>query len=265
VKLNCAAIPEGLLESELFGHEKGAFTGAVARKKGKFEAADHGTLFLDEIGDMALGTQAKILRVLQERELERVGGNQTLACDVRLIVATNKDLDEMVKKGLFREDLLYRIKVFSLVLPPLRLRKEDIPLLAEYFLASGNQKEKKLAVSSEALQLLMAYSWPGNIRQLQNVMERAAVMCAGAQIEPADLPAEIVGSAGPSLPGPNPGSSMSIDDRLREMEKAMVLEALTRTNGLQVKAAELLGINQRSLWHRVKKHGIDVQSIKNGS
>jgi transcriptional regulator with GAF, ATPase, and Fis domain len=265
VKLNCAAIPEGLLESELFGHEKGAFTGALARKKGKFEAADRGTLFLDEIGDMALPTQAKILRVIQEREFERVGGNQPIRCDVRLIVATNKDLEEMVKKELFREDLLYRIKVFSILLPPLRGRKEDIPLLAEYFLATGRQKEKNLVLSEEALQLLLSYSWPGNVRQLQNVIERAAVMCRGSRIEPSDLPAEVRGPFSLSAYGNGADAPFSIDTRLRDMEKAMILEALRRANGLQVKAAEILGINQRSLWHRVKKHGIDVRSLKNGS
>ena len=184
IKLNCVAIPEGLLESELFGHEKGSFTGATAQKIGKFELADGGTIFLDEIGDMPLATQAKLLRILQEKEFERVGGNQTIRVDVRFIAATNKNLTEMVRQGTFREDLYYRLNVFSIHLPPLRERKEDIPLLAAHIL---EQMENPVKLSSEGLQILMTNSLPGNIRELQNILERAAVMTDSGMIEPRHL------------------------------------------------------------------------------
>jgi transcriptional regulator with GAF, ATPase, and Fis domain len=261
VKINCAAIPEGLLESELFGHEKGAFTGAAARKKGKFEIANGGTVFLDEIGDMSPGTQAKILRVLQERQFERVGGNETLRCDVRILAATNKDLDEMVEKGAFREDLLYRIKVFTLFLPPLRDRRGDIPLLADHFLSNRRQAGEKVSFSSEAMHLMMAHSWPGNIRELQNAVERVAVMAEGPRIEPRHLPPEI-SLFQENIFSAKPHGTAGMDDRLGELEKAMIVEALKRSQGVQVKAASILGINQRSLWHRVKKYGIDVNEFK---
>ena len=268
IKLNCAAIPEGLLESELFGHEKGAFTGADYLKKGKFELAANGTIFLDEIGDMPLATQAKILRVLQDREFTRVGGNKTIKCDVRIVVATNKDLDEMVKQEGFREDLLYRIRVFTIVLPPLRDRKEDIPLLVNFFLGRGDAKEKKLEISPEALGLLMSWSWPGNIRELKNAMERAAVLCPAEEvIAPEHLPAEIAGVFHfPVRPGQNaaqsPENRSSLDEKLGSMEKKLIEDTLRKTGGVQVKAAEMLGITQRSLWHRIKKFGLDVREMK---
>ena len=256
IKLNCVAIPEGLLESELFGHEKGAFTGAVAQKKGKFELADGGTIFLDEIGDMPLATQAKILRVLQEKEFERVGGTRPIRVDVRFIAATNKNLQEMVKAGAFREDLFYRLNVFFLQLPPLRERREDIPFLADHFL---KQAEKATELSPHALQFLLGYHWPGNIRELQNVIHRAAVVAEGT-IEPFHLPAHLTGDlAQPHYRG---GHETSLDSRLEEIEKAMIIAALTRTGGVQARAAQALGINQRSLWHRVKKYQIDVPSFK---
>ena len=187
VSLNCAAIPEGLLESELFGHEKGAFTGATSAKKGRFEQAHGGTLFLDEIGDMPLSTQAKVLRVLQEREFTRVGGTRSLQVDVRFIAATNKNLQEMTERGEFREDLYYRLNVFSLYLPPLRERSEDIPLLVNHSL---KKISKDTRMSPAALHVLMGYDWPGNIRELQNVMERASVMSDGI-IETVHLPIEM--------------------------------------------------------------------------
>lgn len=258
IKLNCVAIPEGLLESELFGHEKGAFTGAAGRKVGKFEMANGGTIFLDEIGDMPLTTQAKILRVLQEREFERVGGTRSITVDVRFIVATNKNLAKMLKEGQFREDLYYRINVLSLHLPPLRERKEDIPLLADHFLQNG---PKSAQISSTALQLLMAYSWPGNVRELQNTVERAAVMCEKCTIEVNSLPQNITKGLTNRVMVPLQESS-HIDEQLREIEKGMIIEALRKTGGVQLKAAQLLGINQRSLWHRIKKYEIDVASIK---
>ncbi len=260
VKINCVAIPESLLESELFGHEKGAFTGATSQKIGKFEVANGGTLFLDEIGDMTLATQAKILRVLQEKEFERVGGTATIKVDVRFVIATNKNLAEMVKQGLFREDLYYRINVFSIYLPPLRERKEDIPQLIEYFL---DKRHKPIKLSTEATQIIAGYSWPGNVRELMNTIERAVVLTDTGLIEPVNLPANVTGfmkdhiSQGPDLP-----DTLTIDKRLDEIEKGLIIEALTRTGGVQVKAAELLGINQRSLWHRIKKYSIDTESFK---
>jgi transcriptional regulator with GAF, ATPase, and Fis domain len=259
IKLNCVAIPEGLLESELFGHEKGSFTGAISQKIGKFELANGGTIFLDEIGDMPLATQAKLLRVLQEKEFERVGGNQTIHVDVRFIAATNKNLMEMVKQGTFREDLYYRLNVFSVYLPPLRERKEDIPLLAEHFLEG---MENPLKLSPQSLQILTASSWPGNIRELQNSLERAAVLTDTGMIDPPHLAVHINGDL-PAQVLQNPDLTQSgIDERLEEIEKGLIIEALNRSGGVQVKAAEILGINQRSLWHRIKKLGVDVETLK---
>ncbi len=258
IKLNCVAIPEELLESELFGYEKGAFTGADSRKLGKFEIADHGTIFLDEIGDMPINLQAKLLRVLQEREFERVGGAESIKIDVRFIAATNKDLEKLVKEGKFRQDLYYRLNVFALYLPQLKDRKEDIPALVELFL-----KNVKMAqVKPEALQLLLSHSWPGNIRELQNTMERAVVMCDKGVIEAAHLPLNVMN--GLAIEEGTPefySSSSSIDGQLQIIEKGMIVEALKKAGGVQVKAAELLGINQRSLWHRIKKHNIDAGSF----
>ena len=259
IKLNCVAIPEGLLESELFGHERGAFTGATERKIGKFEMAHRGTLFLDEIGDMPLNTQGKILRVLQEREFERVGGGKPIKVDVRFVAATNKDLENMVKTGQFRKDLFYRLNVFSLQLPPLRERKEDIPLLAEHFLSTG---KKTVRVSPAAMHMLTAYDWPGNVRELQNVITRAAVMCENNVIGPHNLPDGLHVDGLAFATHSEVNTSLSLDDHLHEIEKGMILEALRKTGGVQVKAAELLGINVRSLWHRVKKYGIDVKAVK---
>ena len=260
VKINCVAIPEGLLESELFGHEKGSFTGALAQKKGKFEIADGGTVFLDEIGDMPLATQAKLLRVLQEKEFERVGGNVPLHVDVRFIAATNKDLPKMIKEGLFREDLFFRINVFSINLPSLRERLEDIPLLANFFLA---EFLKKVSLSPGALQLFIGYSWPGNIRELKNVLEQASVLAEKEIIEPRHLP-DIIrrqGSITATLADTN--RNIALDDRLIIMEKEMIINALKMTGGVQVKAANILGINQRSLWHRIKKLNINISTVKN--
>ena len=262
VKINCVAIPETLLESELFGYEKGAFTGATSQKIGKFEQAAGGMIFLDEIGDMPLTTQAKLLRVLQEKEFERLGGNRTIKVDVRFIVATNKNLFEMVRLGQFREDLYYRINIFSIHLPPLRDRREDIPYLVDHFLMKSS---KKVQASPQALQILAGYSWPGNVRELQNTIERAAVLTETGIIDHTHLPAHIAGvmAADPTLMEQASFGSVTIDDRLDEIEKGLIIEALTRTGGVQVKAAEILGINQRSLWHRIKKHSIDTESLKN--
>ncbi|HNV65468.1 MAG TPA: sigma-54 dependent transcriptional regulator [Smithellaceae bacterium] len=258
IKINCVAIPEGLLESELFGHEKGSFTGAVAQKKGKFELADGGTIFLDEIGDMPMATQAKLLRVLQEKEFERVGGNVSIRVDVRFIAATNKDLPKLIKKGKFREDLYFRINVFSIVLPPLRDRREDIPLLASFFLS---KQEKNVTLSSEALQLLIGYAWPGNIRELKNVIEQASVLAEKDIIEPNHLPGALTGQT-PKIDIFSNGNDINLDEKLAIMEKEMIIHALKKSGGIQVKAAEILKINQRSLWHRIKKYHIDIDNVK---
>ena len=261
IKLNCAAIPEELLESELFGHEKGAFTGATKFKPGKFDMANGGTIFLDEIGDMPLNLQAKVLRILQEQEFYRVGGSRTIKVDVRIIASTNKNLEKMVQEGTFREDLFYRLNVFTLHLPPLRERKEDIPLLVDYFMQNA---AKKVEISSVALQMLMVFSWPGNIRELQNTIESASVIAENGYIEPAQLPGKITAAFNNQnhnefkMP-----ANVPLDERLGEIEKSMIIEALRKTGGVQVRATELLGINQRSLWHRIKKHHIDVKGIKN--
>jgi transcriptional regulator with PAS, ATPase and Fis domain len=260
IKLNCAAIPAELLESELFGHEKGAFTGATKFKPGKFDMADGGTIFLDEIGDMPIGLQAKILRVLQEREFYRVGGSSTIKVDVRIIASTNKNLERMVQDGTFREDLFYRLNVFTLHLPPLRERKEDIPLLVDYFL---QKTSKNVDISSVALQMLVAFPWPGNVRELKNTIESAAVIAENGYIEPAQLSNKITavfdGNDRSDLRIP---VNIPLDERLGEIEKSMIIEALRKTGGIQVRATELLGINQRSLWHRIKKYNIDVKSLK---
>jgi transcriptional regulator with GAF, ATPase, and Fis domain len=260
IKINCVAMPEGLLESELFGHEKGAFTGAINQKKGKFELADGGTIFLDEIGDMPLATQAKILRVLQEKEFERVGGVSLIKVDVRFIAATNRNLLELIKEGKFREDLYYRLNVFPLHMPPLRERRDDIAILAEYFLSRSPQP---VELSIPALNALVKYDWPGNIRELQNTLERTAVMTENGIIELSYLPPhffthEIDMNAIIS----NFNEKLTLDDWLQIKEKELIIEALTRTNGIQIQAAQLLGINQRSLWHRVSKYAIDKTYFK---
>jgi transcriptional regulator with PAS, ATPase and Fis domain len=257
VKINCVAIPEGLLESELFGHERGSFTGATEQKKGKFEVADKGTVFLDEIGDMPLNTQAKLLRVLQEKEFERVGGTKTIKVDIRFIAATNKNLPEMIKKGTFREDLYFRLNVFPIFLPALRERKEDILLIANYFLESLPGPAK---LSTSALQELIGYSWPGNIRELKNVLEQASILSENGVIEMQHLPALLKNSSNVVN---NLNDDMALDDRLELIEKEIITETLRKTGGIQVKAANILGINQRSLWHRIKKLQINVDSIRN--
>jgi len=264
VKLNCVAIPETLLESELFGHEKGSFTGAIGRKIGKFEQANTGTILLDEIGDMTLATQAKILRVLQEREFERVGGTETVPIDVRVIASTNKDLARAVEEGAFREDLYYRLNVFSIRLPALRERKEDIPPLVEHFVRQFARKNGKSVTgfSAEAMEHLLAFDWPGNVRELENYAERAVVMAEGEIMGPDCLPPHLV-TFEPRLPEePTIPAGRSLDDALDSIERKLICSALRRTAGVQIRAAKLLGITERSLWHRVKKLGIDVGDLK---
>ena len=261
IAINCAGIPEGLLESELFGHEKGAFTGAYSRKIGKLEAADGGTVFLDEIADMPMLTQAKILRALEEREIERVGGSHPTPVDIRVLAATNKDLARMVKEGAFREDLFFRINVFSFHLPALRDRSEDIPLLATHLL---RQIKPTAALSPAALAALTAYRWPGNVRELKNVVEAAAAL-ADELIGPEHLNAgmRLQFEFNPAAAGKEGVASQNLDERLEAMEKGLILEALAKTGGVQVRAAALLGIKERSLWHRIAKHHIDVTAVRN--
>ena len=258
VAINCAAIPEPLLESELFGHVKGAFTGAVANRRGRFEQADRGTLFLDEIGDMPIGIQAKMLRVLQERAFEPVGGTRTRHVDVRIIAATNKDLQQEVARGRFLEDLFYRLNVFPIILPPLRERREDIPALAAFFLEGMKAEMGKriTGFSPQALKVMSEYTWPGNIRELQNCVERAVIVCKGEQIAELDLPRYLSDSRPAPLAGP--GFPMDLDDELARTERGLILAALKQADGIQVTAAALLGINERSLWHRIKKYGIQI-------
>ncbi|PKN65412.1 MAG: sigma-54-dependent Fis family transcriptional regulator [Deltaproteobacteria bacterium HGW-Deltaproteobacteria-12] len=258
VTINCVAIPEGLLESELFGHEKGSFTGATARKVGKFEIADGGTVFLDEIGDMPMSIQAKVLRALQEKEFERVGGTRPIHVDIRVIAATNKDLSQLIKEGRFREDLYFRLNVFSILLPPLRDRREDISILSDHFLKNSPKQAK---LSTAALQVLIGHNWFGNIRELKNVLERASIMSEDGIIDVCHLPEEV--RQGVNVAGSSYKENLPLDERMNLMEKEMIISALKETSGVQVKAAGILGINQRSLWHRIKKHEIDVDMFKN--
>lgn len=269
VKLNCAAIPETLLESELFGYERGAFTGAQARKIGKFELADGGTLLLDEIGDMTLATQAKILRVLQAREVERVGGTSTIRVDVRIIASTNKELLRSVREGTFRDDLYFRLNVITIAVPPLRERREEIPALVDHFLGEANERLGRTIrrVSSDGMAALMAYEWPGNVRELKNAIERAAVVADGEVITLSSLPQPIRPAGVGLVAGvasqqwEQPGT-VSLDEKIAQLERAFVIEALSRTGGVQAAAARLLGVTERSIWHLVKKHRIEVEKIK---
>ncbi len=261
IKVNCAAIPEGLLESELFGHEKGAFTGAVSLKQGKFEMADGGTLFLDEIGDMPLPVQAKLLRSLQEKEIQRLGSGKSIKVDLRLITATNKDLEEQVRNGLFREDLYFRINVFRLDVPPLRARKDDIPILAGFFSESAPVPKM---VAPDAMKVLMDYSWPGNVRELKNVIESACLVGKTKVIQAHDL--EMARDRGESMQdilyAVDPARVNDLDRWLADAEKSIIVSALMQCKGIQARAAEMLNIKQRSLWHKVKKYNIDPRDYK---
>jgi two-component system response regulator AtoC len=258
VAINCAAIPEGLLESELFGHVKGAFTGAVSNRTGRFMQAHGGTLFLDEIGDMPSATQAKILRVLQERAFEPVGSVQTREVDVRLIAATHKDLQEAVRERQFREDLFYRLNVFPIALPPLRERLEDIPALVAHFIEQigANIGKRISGFSPAAIKAMSEYDWPGNIRELQNCIERSIIVAKSPVVDVADLPRYLFRQREDRIDAARIPSSL--DDELERIERRFILMALQKTQGVQVKAAELLGITERSLWHRVKKLGIQI-------
>ena len=260
IALNCAALPETLIESELFGHEKGSFTDATARRVGQFELANSGTLFLDEIGDLSATTQAKLLRVLQEREFTRIGGVQSIKVDVRIIAATNKNLDELVRKGLFREDLYYRINVIALYLPPLRNRGEDIALLARHFLAKRIEEEKRPAqdFSKEALELITRYPWPGNVREMENIVEQAFIWSKGSSIiTPEHLPAVLrTDTRSTSLRDDTLAGRLSLEKAVMEFEREIILDALKRTNYIQTHAAGMLGISRRMLKYRMDALGI---------
>lgn len=256
VPVNCTALPESLLESELFGHEKGAFTGAAALRIGKFESADGGTVFLDEIGDMSLATQSKILRVLQEREFERLGGNKLVKVNIRLISATNKHLEEEVHKGTFRGDLFYRISVFPIKLPPLRERKSDIPLLASYFCQRYSKREKKQVetIDRRALKVLMGYHWPGNVRELENVIERAVVISSSRQIGLDDLPKRIVtfGEDGFDT------NDETLPQWLEKLEVEILHKTLLEFEGNVTQTAKKLGIGRATIYRKAKKHHLPI-------
>ncbi len=254
VAVNCGAIPENLLESELFGHEKGAFTGAVMRKPGRCETAHKGTLFLDEIGELPPAMQVKLLRFLQEHCFERVGGTQTIEVDVRIVAATNRNLAQSIREGSFREDLYYRLNVLGIELPPLRRRKEDIPVLAEHFLSRCRGDKPIRGFAAQTLKALLAYDWPGNVRELENVVQRAVILARGEEIEPGGIPAGLDVPKGETAAGrfmlPPQGIS------LEEVEKDFLIQALEQTGSNQTKAARLLGITRSALIYRMQKHGI---------
>jgi two-component system NtrC family response regulator len=258
ISVNCGALTETLLESELFGHERGAFTHAVAMRKGRFELADTGTLFMDEVAEMSQGLQVKLLRVLQEMEFERVGGVRTIKVDVRVVAASNRDLKEEVEAGRFREDLFYRLNVVHLHLPPLRQRQEDIPLLAAHFIKKYVQENlrDKTRITPEALQVLIHYAWPGNVRELENVMERAVILCHDSLITPQDLPKELAPVAQETaleidrfVP-----TNIPLPEALERIEEQMIRRALEQSGNVQVRAAEMLGITKSLLQYKLKKY-----------
>jgi Nif-specific regulatory protein len=262
IKVNCAALPETVIESELFGHEKGAFTGAVSQRKGRFELADGGTIFLDEIGDLSPATQIKLLRVLQEKELERVGGATTVKADVRVIAATNRNLEELIEDGRFRQDLYYRLNVFPIHVPPLRERGTDVLLLANYFadrFSRDNHKEIK-RISTPAIDMLMSYHWPGNVRELENCVERAVLLSNDDVIHGHHLP--------PTLQTAEASGTVhkgTLPDTLDAVERELIVEALKNSRGNKAKAARTLGISERLMGLRVNKHGIDPRRFRTKS
>jgi Nif-specific regulatory protein len=259
VKVSCAALPDSLIESELFGYEKGAFTGADTRKKGRFELAEGGTLFLDEIGDVPLATQVKLLRVLQEREFERVGGTETVKVNVRLLAATNRDMEKLIAAGTFREDLYYRLNVFAIFVPPLRDRKADLLMLADHFLDKFSQEHGKSIkrISTPAIDMLASYHWPGNVREMENALERAVLMCDGQVIHAHHLP--------PSLQTAEASGTVmrvSLSDSVAAYEKDLIQDTLKTTRGNRAKAARLLDTTERILSYKVRNYGIDVGRFK---
>jgi two-component system response regulator HydG len=255
VRVNCGALTESLLESELFGHERGAFTGAVKRKKGRFELAHRGTIFLDEIGDISHALQVKLLRVLQEREFERVGGEETVSVDVRVIAATHKELRAEVAAGHFRDDLYYRLHIIPIYLPPLRQRREDIPVLVEHFISrlAVELRKPNLRIAPEAVEQLQNYDWPGNIRELENVLERAAVLCEGDTITALDLP--VLGRTGGRVVE-LPNQEYNLNEVLESVERQLIERALAHANGVKAEAARLLGIKSSALYYKLEKYGL---------
>lgn len=259
IKFNCAALPESIVESELFGHEKGSFTGATATRQGRFEMADGGTIFLDEVGELSLPVQAKLLRILQEKEFERVGGSKTLKTDIRVIAATNRDLEQEVSKGRFREDLYYRLNIFPITVPPLRERKSDILLLADYFIEKYNSMNFKgvRRISTRAIDLLMRYHWPGNVRELENCIERAVILSEDDVIHGYHLPPSLQSAESSGTP-----ATGSLQQRLDAIEHEMIIEALKRTRGNMSKASRQLGLSERVMGLRVKKFDIDFRKYR---
>jgi len=256
VTLNCAALPEQLLESELFGHEKGAFTGAVAQRKGRFEMADGGSIFLDEIGDLSPALQVKLLRVLQERQFERLGGNRTLTVNVRILAATHRDLEQAMRSGTFREDLYYRLNVVTVQIPPLRERRADIPALLDHFLRKFAEKNRRevAGLTAAARDALLRYEYPGNVRELENLIERAVLLCRGRVIDVEDLPVTV-------RPGeriPTEAEARHLPDLLASIERQAIRAALLRHGWVQTQAAEELGISERVLRYKMKKHGLEA-------
>ncbi len=266
VPLNCAAIPKDILESELFGHEKGAFTGAISSRLGRFELANNGTLFLDEIGELAPSLQVKLLRVLQEKEFEKVGGIKTIKVDVRILAATNRDLEKAVKEGLFREDLYYRLNVIPLHLPPLRKMREDVPLLVDHFIADIAKRKKRTApvISDEAMSCFMNYRWPGNVRELENLAERLIILKEGDDVRPDDLPDRLREShpvEASSVKSQRLSSDgVDLNLMLDEIENNMILQALEISKGVKSKAANLLGLNRTTLIEKMKKKAIEFNA-----
>jgi Nif-specific regulatory protein len=258
IKINCAAIPENLIESELFGHEKGAFTGASHQKKGKFEIANQGTIFLDEIGNMALGAQVKLLRVLQEKEFERVGGYKPIKSDVRIVVATNSNLEDMVQQGKFRDDLYFRLNVFPIYIPSLRMRKTDIILLADHFLEKYVREHSKeiKRITTPAIDMMMEYHWPGNVRELENCLERAVILCNEGAIHSYHLPATLqTGTKSKTLP-------LSLEKAVDSLEKEIIMDSLKNTRGNINKAAKLIGITVRKYAYKAAKYHINYKDYR---
>ncbi len=265
ITINCGAIPENLLESELFGHVRGAFTGATSSKPGKFELANGGSVFLDEIGDMSANLQVKILRVLEEREFEQVGGSKTITADVRIIAATHRDLEKLVQEGTFREDLFYRLNVIPVEIPSLRKRKSDIPLLVSHFLKGFNAKNGKdvQGVTNDAMNIMKEHAWPGNVRELKNMVERLVVLKGEGDIDPLDLPEKLRGKGGhselPSMEISEDG--ISLNTAVTDFEKALILESLQKTNWVKNQAAKLLRLNRTTLVEKIKRHHLQPSHI----
>jgi Nif-specific regulatory protein len=259
IKFNCAALPESIVESELFGHEKGAFTGASATRQGRFELSHTGTIFLDEVGELSLSVQAKLLRILQEKEFERVGGSKTIKTDVRVIAATNRNLEELIRNGTFREDLYYRLNIFPITVPPLRERKTDILLLADYFVEKYNALNHKgvRRISTTSIDMLMRYHWPGNVRELQNCIERAVILSEDNVIHGYHLPPTLQTAESSGTP-----YTGSLQQKLDAIEKEMIIEALKRTKGNMSRAAVQLGLSDRIMGLRVKKFDIDYRKFR---